>query len=266
MMLINGIHYHVEVDGSGAPLVLLHGFTGSSENWREIRPALNKRFTTVTFDLLGHGQTDAPDDPQRYAMAAAANDLAAIFGRLELPRVHLLGYSMGGRLALYVAHHYPERINSLVLESASPGLATEAERAARVESDERLARMIEAEGMTAFAAYWTNLPMFATQSDDLRQRLHQQRLRNNPRGLANSLRGMGTGVQPSLWGQLGQMTCPALLIVGERDAKFVEIARQMEQQIPTAETVIVAGAGHAVHAEQPEIYAQSVLDFLSSYN
>ena len=89
-MRINGVEYHVEVEGDGTPLVLLHGFTGSSENWRGVRPALNQRFSTITIDLLGHGRTDAPEEP-RYAMPAAARDLAAIFEELKRFVVHLLG-------------------------------------------------------------------------------------------------------------------------------------------------------------------------------
>lgn len=265
-MDINGVRYHIEVDGSGAPLALLHGFTGSSENWQPIRPALTDYFAVVTVDLLGHGRTDAPDDPRRYAIEAAADDLAAIFYRLGLPRVHLLGYSMGGRLALYFALHYPALLHTLVLESASPGLRTDAERFARAQSDEQLARMIESEGLEAFVDYWTSLPLFAAQSADLRQRLRAQRLKNNPRGLANSLRGMGTGSQPSLWVELAQLSCPTLLIAGEKDAKFAHIAREMQALIKSVQCSIIPHAGHTVHAEQPEQYAQTVLQFLSSYN
>ncbi|HEY7615650.1 MAG TPA: alpha/beta fold hydrolase, partial [Terriglobales bacterium] len=137
---VNGVRYHAEVEGSGLPLVLLHGFTGSSESWWQIRPALSKQFMTVTVDLLGHGLTEAPEDSQRYTMAFAAQDLAAIFSELQLSYTHLLGYSMGGRLALYLALHHPTLVKTLILESASPGLATEAERADRIQSDERLAR------------------------------------------------------------------------------------------------------------------------------
>lgn len=264
-MQINGVEYHVESTGSGTPLVLLHGFTGSSENWRSARAALNPHVRTITVDLPGHGRTGSPDDPQRYTMDSAAADLAAIFARLGLPPVHLLGYSMGGRLALYIALKHPSLVSSLILESASPGLVDAAERAARAESDERLARQIEAEGMAAFADYWTALPLFASQSDDLRQRLRDQRLNNNPRGLTNSLRQMGTGVQPSLWEHLGRVTCPTLLIAGQHDARFSGIARQMERLIPDSRAVIVPDAGHTVHAEQPAAYAQTVLKFIDGY-
>ena len=106
-MLINGIEYHVEARGAGEPLVLLHGFTGSGANWAAQVEAFATDFRVVTIDLLGHGQTESPSDPTRYAIEPAAADLIAIFDALELERVNLLGYSMGGRLALYTALSYP---------------------------------------------------------------------------------------------------------------------------------------------------------------
>ena len=120
-MLINGINYHLETHGAGDPLVLLHGFTGSAVNWSAQIEACAPHFQMVTIDLLGHGDTESPADPARYAMELAARDLIAIFDRLNLERVHLLGYSMGGRLALYTALTYPDRIDHLILESVRRG-------------------------------------------------------------------------------------------------------------------------------------------------
>jgi 2-succinyl-6-hydroxy-2,4-cyclohexadiene-1-carboxylate synthase len=265
-MWVNGIDYHIEVEGNSAPLLLLHGFTGSSENWMDIRPALNPYFTTITIDLPGHGQTTSSDDPLRYTMGSTVDDLAVICTNLGFSSVNLLGYSMGGRLALYMAVMHPELIHTLILESASPGLATEAERRARIENDEALAHRIETDGLETFVDYWTNLPLFSTQNDDLRQRLRSQRSKNNPAGLANSLRGMGTGAQPSLWHRLKELTCPTLLIAGEYDGKFTHIAHQMATDIPNTQVEIVPNAGHTVHLEQPETYVTSVLRFLRAYN
>lgn len=262
-MFINGVHYHVETAGSGEPLLLLHGFSGSGANWAEQSSALVERFRVVTPDLLGHGQTDAPADPARYRMEAAAADVIAICDALELPTIDLLGYSMGGRLALYVALTYPDRIRRLILESASPGLATAAERAARVAADEALAQRIEREGIPAFADYWTRLPLFATQSADVRARLYAQRLRNRGTGLANSLRGMGTGVQPSLWARLPELAAPTLLLAGALDTKFCAINQAIHEQLQGTILTIVADAGHTIHAEQPEAYRAALLHFLS---
>lgn len=261
-MLINGVRYHVEARGVGEPLLLLHGFSGSGANWAAQVASLEHEFRVYTVDLLGHGQTDSPDDPKRYVMERATGDLIGVLDAFGVERAHLLGYSMGGRLALYTALEFPERFERLILESASPGLRSEAERQARVAQDEALAQRIENEGIPAFADYWTNLPLFASQNAEVRARLHAQRLHNNSQGLANSLHGMGTGVQPSLWGRLGELRLPTLLQCGEQDAKFRGINTEMQMLIPDAELVIVPGAGHTIHAEQPERFHAEVMRFL----
>lgn len=264
-MDVAGLNYHVETRGSGEPLVLLHGFSGSGANWAAQVEAFAPHFTVITVDLPGHGQTDSPaSDSAHYAMHFAARSLLTILTMLQLERANLLGYSMGGRLALYTALYAPRRINRLVLESASPGLKTTAEREARIASDEALARRIETEGIAAFADYWTHLPLFATQPPEVRQRLHDQRLHNHPQGLANSLRGMGTGAQPSLWERLGQLSIPTLLLCGALDTKFAAINAEMHALIPASMLVTVPGAGHTIHAEQPGIFQAEVLRFLNA--
>jgi 2-succinyl-6-hydroxy-2,4-cyclohexadiene-1-carboxylate synthase len=261
-MEINGIHYHVESAGTGAPLLLLHGFSGSSANWQPHVEEFAAHFRVVTVDLLGHGQTDSPADAERYAIEHAAADLMAILDALDLPSAHLLGYSMGGRLALYTSLAYPARFSRLILESASPGLKTAAERQQRIEADEALARRIEGQGIPAFADYWTNLPLFATQPPDVRIRLHEQRLHNTASGLANSLRGMGTGAQPSLWERLPELTLPTLLLCGALDAKFAAINAEMHALIPGSTLAVIPDAGHTIHAEQPDCFRTKVLCFL----
>ncbi len=123
-MMNDAAHYHIEVRGSGdETLLLLHGFTGSGTNWAAQVSFFADYFRVVTIDLLGHGATNAPTDPARYAIDRQAADILGILDSLEVERAHLLGYSMGGRLALYTALAYPQRIERLILESASPGLA-----------------------------------------------------------------------------------------------------------------------------------------------
>lgn len=261
-MLINGVRYHVEARGAGKPLVLVHGFSGSGANWAAHAVALADYFRVILVDLPGHGETEPPDDIARYTMERTAQDVVGVLDALGIEKAYLLGYSMGGRLALYTALAYHDRFERLILESASPGLKTEAERSARVGQDEALARRIENEGIPAFASAWTNLPLFASQPQRVRETLHAERLKNNAVGLANSLRGMGTGVQPSLWGKLSELRLPTLLLCGELDAKFRGINTEMQELMPDAELVIVAEAGHTVHAEQPERFRAEVLRFL----
>lgn len=272
IIAIHGIDYYYEVTGApqagnspSAPLVLLHGFTGSTRNWTAHVQAFSPRYQTVTVDLLGHGQTAAPADPARYRMEQSARDLAALVTAITPGPVNLLGYSMGGRLALYFAVAYPHLVQRLILESASPGLADPMARQERIRSDERLADQIEAQGIVAFVDYWERLPLFAGQRalpKTVRTQQRTQRLHNRPQGLANSLRGMGTGAQPAVWGQLSTLAMPTLLLVGDHDPKFKEIAAQMATQLAQATVITVPQAGHTVHLEQPLIFQQQVLTFL----
>src|SRR4051794_16562295 len=163
-LTINDVQYYVECEGSGPPLLLLHGFTGSSATWTAHIAAWRDRFATIAVDLLGHGQSDAPSGPARYGMEATVADLAALLDRLGVPQAHVLGYSMGGRVALHFAAAYPKRMSALVLESASPGLATLEERIARVAADNELAAFIARASVPAFVDRWESLPLWASQS------------------------------------------------------------------------------------------------------
>lgn len=263
---VNGLDMRVERQGAGPPLLLLHGFTGSASAWRNIAVALARRFTIYAVDLVGHGQTAAPSALDHYRMSAVVADLAGLMDALDLPSAALLGYSMGGRTALQFAVAHPDRVAALTLESASPGIADAAERAARVRGDEALARRLEQNGIAAFVAEWERQPLFRSQERlpaTVRDAQRSQRLQNSAVGLANSLRGMGAGAQAPVWHALAQLTIPTLLIAGADDAKYCAIARQMAAMLPQADMVIVPDAGHTVHLEQPAALNTAVLDFLT---
>jgi len=254
---LNGIDLHVELDGdpSSRPLLLLHGFTGSIHAWDGVRSDLAHRFRLILVDLLGHGQSSAPDDPERYSLEHAAHDLLAMLDGLGLQQVAVLGYSMGGRLALRFAVDWPHRVSTLLLESASPGIADPAERAARLEADRVLADRIEQHGVAAFVEDWERQPLLALAahvSSDVRTVQHAQRLRNSPTGLANSLRGMGAGAQSPLWSALPGLRLPVRLLVGELDPRYRDIAARMLPLLPTARLTIAERAGHTVHVDQPD--------------
>ncbi len=264
---IGEMSYYVEEAGVGEPVVLLHGFTGSSANWRLVMERLAGSFRVLAIDLTGHGQSDAPAEIERYTMPNIADDLGVLLGRLNALPAHWLGYSMGGRLALYTAVNHPQWVHSLILESASPGLQNAAERAARRRQDEALANRIENEGVEAFVNQWEKIPLFASQEQllaEARTALRTGRLANSARGLANSLRGMGTGAQPSLWERLGTIDKPTLLVAGVMDDKFVALNRQMAEVIPDATLRTANGAGHTVHLERTDEYSEWVLAFLKN--
>jgi 2-succinyl-6-hydroxy-2,4-cyclohexadiene-1-carboxylate synthase len=269
-LTVRDVAYNFEIAGleDQRPLLLLHGFTGSSQSWLPVLPLLAPQRQIIAVDLLGHGRSPSPVRAIRYGMETVAADLLDLLDQLAIEQTDILGYSMGGRLALYLAAQAPQRVGALILESASPGLKSKEEQQVRRQQDNALADRIEREGLEAFVDYWQNLPLWASQQqlpDDVRANLRQQRLQNNPTGLANSLRGMGTGAQPSQWGRLGKLRPSVLLLAGELDEKFVAINREMAALMPDARLEIVAGAGHAVHLERPSHYAALVGKFLRTH-
>ncbi|GAB4423493.1 MAG: 2-succinyl-6-hydroxy-2,4-cyclohexadiene-1-carboxy late synthase [Chloroflexi bacterium OHK40] len=261
---VNDIQLFVERAGSGPPLLLLHGFTGSAAEWEALVPRLAPLREVLAVDLIGHGRSSAPADPARYRIERCVADLLALLDRLGHARADVLGYSMGGRVALQLAAHAPARVSRLILESASPGIASDAERAARAAADDALADQIEARGLEWFVDHWAALPLFASQESMLpeaRAALRARRLRGSARGYANSLRGMGAGRQAPLWARLPELAIPTLLISGELDAKYVAIGAEMAARMPAARHAILPGAGHAAHLERPEAFAQLVVGY-----
>jgi 2-succinyl-6-hydroxy-2,4-cyclohexadiene-1-carboxylate synthase len=266
LLQVRDVHYHIYQEGDGKPLLLLHGFTGSHDNWLPYADDIQQAgYRVLAPDLLGHGLTDIHPDPWRYQMAQVASDVVALLQTLNIKQTALLGYSMGGRLALYLARHYPQYFSHVVLESASPGLVTEGGRMARKRRDDLLADAISYEGIVAFVKRWEKLPMWASQqkiAPEIRNALHGQRIMNDPIGLANSLRGMGTGVQPSLWDDLKSIRLPTLLMTGSLDEKFTQINQYMAMHLPYCEHIVVENAGHTVHLEKPSVFWQKTFGFL----
>jgi len=255
--------------GTAAPTTdavdLLHGFTGSHRSWDGIAPALARTHHIVAFDLPGHGASDFGDAAERHSMAHTAAALDEALAILGIVRTHVVGYSMGGRVALYLAATRPQRISRLVLESASPGLETEAERTARRQADEHLAGFALQHGIEAFVDRWEATPVLAAEQTlpaATRHALRVQRLGCSPSGLAASLRGMGTGAQPWLGDDLSHLQVPTLLVVGADDAKFGAIARQMHAGLPNARLAVVPDAGHNVHLQQPDRFTGLITAFL----
>lgn len=257
----------VEEHGRGAPLLLLHGFTGSARSWDPVIAAWAVRFRVLAVDLIGHGQSDAPSDPRRYGMEPAVADLTSVLAELGLERASVVGYSLGGRVALRLAVERPERISRLVLISASAGIADADERAARLARDEALAERIEREGVARFVDGWEREPLFASQRalpEPMRAALRATRLGHSAQGLANSLRGMGTGRMEPLWDRLSEVGAPALVVSGALDERYCEIGARLAAALPRGRQAVVAGAGHAPHLERPEALGRLVRDFLVS--
>lgn len=242
------------------PVIALHGFTGRGSDWALLRDRL-KGHAWLTPDLPGHG----PDPSGEAGLDAHLGTVARTLGFFSEPPV-LLGYSMGGRIALHAALATPERFSALVLIGASPGLDTETERTARRESDAALAGRILSSDMREFLAGWDAQPLLAGRSampEPWKTRSFESRAKNTPEGLAASLAGVGTGALPSLWEQLRDLEIPVLLITGANDEKFTALARRMAEKIPGAEHAVIPDAGHAAHLERADNVAAVIAAWLA---
>lgn len=233
-------------------IVSLHGFTGESADFGPLRSMLPPETRLEAPDLPGHGSRRLQRDLRDYSIEA---HLALITEAATSPQVTLLGYSLGGRLALHWALAHPRRVARLILIGASPGLATSAEREERRLADATLAGFIRTRGIEAFFRYWHNQTFFQPLLRLPEERLGPilaRRLANDPEGLALSLDNVGTGTLPSLWPRLKELRCPVDLVTGEHDEKFTRLAREMGAHLPKARHSVIEGAGHAVHLERPD--------------
>lgn len=227
------------------PVVALHGFAGTGRTWDAVSGV------DLAPDLPGHG--------------SAAGERPVTFGRCvehvlrSAPeRFVLAGYSLGGRIALHVALAAPERVSRLVLVATTAGIDGEEERAERRRADEALAEAIEHEPIEEFAGRWMALPLFAGDPPEVRAVWREELLRQDPAGLAAALRGIGTGAMEPLWGRLGELTMPATVLAGERDAKFVALGERLAAGLRTTLTV-VPGAGHGLPREAPDAVAAALV-------
>jgi 2-succinyl-6-hydroxy-2,4-cyclohexadiene-1-carboxylate synthase len=249
------------------PAVVLHGFTGSGATMDGVVQALRTGGRQVSApDLVGHGPPPAPTSAAAYTMDACVESIA---DRLDGP-THVVGYSMGGRVALTLAVAHAHRVATLALIGASPGLAGEAARAERRAADEALATSIESDGIETFVDRWESLPLFATRAARLdagaRAAIRGARLAHDPAGLAASLRGMGAGSMRALHDDLGRLAMPVLLIAGADDVKYCQIAADTAACLPDARVVVVPGAGHAAHLERPDVVHAELARFVAAHD
>src|SRR6266849_8063485 len=245
------------VEGEGTPVTLLHGFTQSGRSWQEVISTMPKGWRWVVPDLRGHGETRiAPGAP--CTMDACTADLDLLWNHLGIERTHLVGYSMGGRLALHVATRRPERVLSLLTIGAHAGLEEEA-REGRQRGDEALAQRIEKDGLESFVNYWSGLPLFAgleRRGPSFVAQARAERLTNHVAGLACSLRGMGAGAMDPLWDDIALVPFRCTFVAGQLAHGYVASARRLAATVSDGHLDIVPRSGHAVHLDRPAALAR----------
>ena len=237
--------------GSGPAITFVHGFTQTKESWIPVIEVLPKDHTFHLLDAPGHGSSLNG----KRSLKEAGNDVAE-----SMPSGVLVGYSMGARIALHTALQHPEKVESLVLVSGTAGIDTAEEREARRLSDEALALRITEIGIPSFIEEWLSNPMFKGLPRELAD--IPSRRANTSQGLGDSLRYAGTGTQNPLWNQLQNLNMPVLLVSGEEDRKFTDLARRMKSLIPNCEHRIMHNVGHTCHLEDVSTFSSVLHQWL----
>ena len=254
-------------DSSLPRIVFLHGFLGSGSDWVPIARQLENDYCCILVDLPGHGESDieASGNPDLF-FTETVDALAMELTRSAAPEPSfLVGYSMGGRIALALLLRHPELFAKAIIVSASPGLGTEEERLSRRESDEGIARKIE-KNFDGFIQAWYEQPLFASlKNHPIFKEVESERQINNPENLALALRLLGTGQQPSLWDELQKNRVPIQFFAGEKDLKFVEIGRQMVNLCTESTLEIFPGCGHTLHLENRELFLDRLTQFFNKH-
>lgn len=247
-------------------VIFLHGFSGSSNDFKYFLDNLPDGYNGYAFDLLGHGKSSSPKDLKKYLPKNQIKIIEEIFNYLSIKNPVIIGYSMGGRMALAYTNNHPHNVKALLLESASFGYLTELEKQNRIENDIKLADKIISDSLEDFFHYWLNIPLF----DDLKKlsgqalsNLKQNKIQsNNKIGLANSLIGFSTGRMEYYLEKTDNFKLPVFLVTGENDQKFTSIAKKANELLIDSKHIIFKNCGHNVHLQKPQEFLNLIISFL----
>jgi len=247
-------------------IFFLHGFGGSSNDWKETLPLFGTKFQFVAIDLPGFGKSSKPRRDKFYRTDFLIQLIDDILNELSVSNCAFVGYSMGGRLALHFANKFPEKVAALILESSSPGIKSKSEQLQRKKNDAELISFINASSLEDFFTFWQNQSLFASQKKlptEKQHALFETKITSNSKtGLTNSLKNFGQGEMENLWSKLPEINNPVLLLSGELDAKYSAVQNEMNKLFPNSTHKIIEAAGHNLHLEKPQVFVNLVEEFL----
>jgi len=269
---VNGVKINLEhpkeIDKSKDYVLFLHGFTGCAEDWFPVFEQMPDKYNYIAVDIVGHGKSDAPGGQSNYSVESIVNQIKFVKDHLTPNKIFILGYSMGGRIALSYASVYPDDLKGLILESASAGIKNDEERQKRYEEDLKIAEFIETHTLEEFIEMWSDQELFNTQrrfSNDKLKKIKKKKSSASKIGYANSLKGFSTGIMPPVHDKLKKIPVKTLLITGELDSKFTGINARLAKRFFKAKHKIVRNSGHNTHLEESKRFIEIVLNYLGQF-
>ncbi|WP_411993139.1 2-succinyl-6-hydroxy-2,4-cyclohexadiene-1-carboxylate synthase [Agarivorans sp. DSG3-1] len=259
------MHFSVYGQNQHPCLVFLHGFLGCGSDWQKVITELSEHYYCVTIDIPGHGMSASERLKPRGAFKDFSHQLSACLKRLKISQYQLIGYSLGGRLALHHALLAPKGLQTLIIESAHTGLSDDDARQQRLVHDNRWADRWLKDPINQLLSDWYQQTVFANLSAEQRQQLIQKRQQQDRQGIAAALRACSIGLQADLSKQLGQLKMPLDFIGGSLDNKYQLLARQLQQDYPRLRWHSIDKAGHNCHFEQPTLFLQQLSSVLNNH-
>jgi 2-succinyl-6-hydroxy-2,4-cyclohexadiene-1-carboxylate synthase len=227
-------------------VLFIPGFMQRGDAWRPVAELLPERYPST---MLDHSEHSFEGRLREIEQSGA-----------EV----LVGYSLGGRLALRAALRSPESYSAVVLVGSTAGIDEGPLRVARAEADEKLASWMEAMPIEDIVGLWERQPLFADQPDALVEAQRPGRLSHDPRSLALLLRTAGQGVLEPVWHDLRTLDLPLLAIAGARDDGYTRAAKRIASTAPNGRLAIVEDTGHAPQLQRPDEVARLVSEFLDA--
>jgi len=239
---------------SSTPTLFLHGFTGAADSWSEVISKFDSY--AVSVDIVGHGKSTFKDLNSDYSVDDCCEDLSEILDSLDIKRLNICGYSMGGRLAVAFAARYPDRVEGLLLESACLGIADKEDRESRYQEDLKLCRAIE-DNFAEFVQKWERNSLFHNQSNRNELGFKKQReirLSHNPAQLSKALRAFSQGQMKSYESEFSKFDFPISIINGSDDSRYKLAGKMMSEMNKQATQHVVDNSNHNVHLESTDAF------------
>lgn len=243
-------------------LVLLHGFLGSKSDWLGLMPRLSQHFHCICVDLPGHGDHIKARLPTP-GFEVCVDDILSRLDAIGVKQFHLLGYSLGGRIALHLAKKAPTRLLSLTLESSHPGLENPQDKQARHQHDAVWANKLLHLPLSEFLSAWYHQAIFAELTTQERLTLINKRLHNRAQPLHNCYLATSLALQDPLWQVPSSLHCPSYFFAGNHDKKFSDLAKRWQNQAPI-ELQQFTEAGHNLHLGAPAPFCRTLIRLLTS--